>query len=155
MLSYGYFFYFQFYSKLRFIPAKEKVSKGNGTWVKCRGNRDLVSKSPFPGSCTVCMQFLQKQTMSMKGLLPGPCWGFSSFETECPRFFLRTAYVISFWLTRSKLPDTRRAVLNVKYIVCTDNAGTECYVITGKNLHQSRRMHTLKSQILAQDPTGN
>ena len=114
MLSYGYFFYFQFYSKLWFIPAKEKVSKGNGTWVKCRENRDPVSKSPFPGSCTACMQFLQKQTMSMKGLLPGLFWDFSSFETECPRFFLRTAYVISLCLTCSKLPDTRRAVLNIK-----------------------------------------
>ena len=31
MLSYGYFFYFQLYSQLRFIQAEEKVSKGNGT----------------------------------------------------------------------------------------------------------------------------
>lgn len=71
MLSYGYFFYFQLYSKLRFIQAEEKVSKGNGTWVKCRGDQDAVSESPFPGSCAECMQFLQKETTSMKGLLPG------------------------------------------------------------------------------------
>lgn len=46
-----------------------------------------------------------------------------------PKIFPEDCYVISLCLTCSKLSDTRKAVLNIKYIVCTDNVGTECYVI--------------------------